>query len=298
MSRHILLIAGTHGNEQAAVYASSKAAMTYNAGNHISELKFKIFNIPALNSNTREIPEQPKPTRDLNRAFPDDGADDISMVGITASIKTLIHDWADIVIDVHNSPACDNAILVSNDAYAMPYIRFAGKHDIHYMLRESTASTIKRYAIYNGKAGFTVEMGGMGYGPLFNLVIASQTDFLHRLLTAVDSEPASSFCKLSTDTPFPPQCTMRPLHAHFRGLVRYMGAPGSYVKAGHPVFAIYDAESPSVALEEVVAPCDCMLADCETNLWATPGMEICSVQPLIPKYAAYSQLYLRIHQNE
>jgi len=287
MSRHILLIAGTHGNEQAAVYASSMAAMEYtleyNAGNHISELKFKIFNIPALNSNTREIPEQPKPTRDLNRAFPDDGADDISMVGITASIKTLIHDWADIVIDVHNSPACDNAILVSNDAYAMPYIRFASKHDIHYMLRESAASTIKRYAIYNGKVGFTVEMGGMGYGPMFNAVISYQTEFVRRLLKAVDSEPASSFCKLSSDTPFPPQYNLMPLHAHFRGLVRYSGVPGRYLKAGCPVFAILDAESPSVVLEEVVAPCDCRLAACETNLWATPGMNICSVQPLIPK---------------
>lgn len=280
MSRHILLIAGTHGNEQAAVYASSKAAMEYNAGNHISELKFKIFNIPALNSNTREIPEQPKPTRDLNRAFPDDGTDDISMVGIAASIKTMIHDWADVVIDVHNSPACDNAILVDNGPYAKQYVRFADKHSINFILRESSASTIKRYAINNGKVGFTVEMGGMGYGPMFNAVISNQTEFVRRLLKAVDSEPASSFCKLSNDTPFPPQYNLMPLHAHFRGLVRYSGVPGRYLKAGCPVFAILDAESPAVVLEEVMAPCDCRLAYCETNLWVTPGMNICSVQPL------------------
>ena len=217
---------------------------------------------------------------DFNRAFgcePEYDMDDMAK-----SLKKRIYEWATAVVDVHNSPACDNAILVSNDKFAPAYIRFAIKHGIHYMLRESAANTIKRYAVYSGRIGFTVEMGGMGFAPGFKDTIEKQTDFVYRLLAALDGEPTTSFLSSSSDLHIPQQYNMFPLHAHYQGIVRHQFAPGDSIKQGDIVFEILAPNTTGV-LEEIAAPCDCILADCEDRLWSTPGMEVCSVQPIIPK---------------
>lgn len=156
----ILLISGTHGDEQAAVYAASHALLRFNMNDHHSEVEYVTLNIPGLNQNTREMPKPKAPTMDFNRAFGCEPEYDID--DMTKALKERIYDWATAVVDVHNSPACDNAILVSNDKFAPAYLRFAIKHGMHYMLRESAADTIKRYAVYSGRIGFTVELGGMG----------------------------------------------------------------------------------------------------------------------------------------
>ena len=275
----ILLISGTHGNEQAAVYATSHALLKFRMKEHHSEVEYVTLNIPGLDENTREMPKPKAPSLDFNRSFGcEPGYDSGDMV---KALKERIHEWATTVVDVHNSPACDNAILVSNDKFAPAYIRFAMKHGIHYMLRESATDTIKRYAIYSGNIGFTVEMGGMGFAPGFADTIAKQTDFVYKLLDALDTEPPSSFLSLSSDRHIPQQYNMFPLHAHFQGIVRYRYAPGDGIKKGDTVFEVLNPSTTGV-LEEVTAPCDCILADCEVRLWSTPGLEVCSVQPIIP----------------
>lgn len=276
----ILLISGTHGNEQAAVYATSHALLKFKMMNHFSEVEYVTLNIPGLNQNTRELPKPKAPNMDFNRAFGCEPEYDID--DMTKALKERICAWATAVVDVHNSPACDNAILVSNDKFAPAYIRFAIKHGIHYMLRESAADTIKRFAVYSGRIGFTVEMGGMGFAPGFKDTIAKQTDFVYKLLAALDDEPASSFLSLSSDRHIPQQYNMFPLHAHYQGIVRYQFAPGDSIKQGDTVFEILNPNTTGV-LEEIMAPCDCILADCDDRLWSTPGMEVCSVQPIIPK---------------
>ena len=275
----ILLISGTHGNEQAAVYATSHALLKFKMKDHHSEVEYVTLNIPGLNQNTREMPKPKAPNMDFNRAFGCEPEYDID--DMVKALKKRIYEWPTAVVDVHNSPACDNAILVSNDKFAPAYIRFAIKHGMHYMLRESAADTIKRYAVYSGRIGFTVEMGGMGFAPGFQDTIAKQTDFVYKLLDALDDEPPASFLSLSSDRSIPQQYNMFPLHAHFQGIVRHQFAPGDTIKEGDIVFEILNPSTTGV-LEEVTAPCDCILADCEDRLWSTPGMEICSVQPIIP----------------
>ena len=275
----ILLISGTHGNEQAAVYAASHALLKFKMKDHHSEVKYVTLNIPGLNQNTREMPKPKAPPMDFNRAFGCEPGYDID--DMTKALKERIYDWATAVVDVHNSPACDNAILVSNDKFAPAYIRFAMKHGMHYMLRESAEDTIKRYAIYSGRIGFTVEMGGMGFAPGFKDTIAKQTDFVYKLLDALDDEPPASFLSLSSDRHIPQQYNMFTLHAHYQGIVRYQFAPGDSIKKGETVFEILNPNTTGI-LEEITAPCDCILADCEDRLWSTPGLEVCSVQPIIP----------------
>ena len=275
---NIFLISGTHGNEQAAVYATSHALHKFKNTNHQSEVEYQILNIPGLNENVREMPNPKEPTRDFNRAF---GVHtEFSMDDMVRTIKHRISSWANAVVDVHNSPACDNAILVSNNKFAASYIRFAIKNGLHYMLCESETDTIKRYAVYSGNIGFTVELGGMAFAPGFKDVIEKQTEFVLKVLEALDGTPKSDFLSSAGGT-LPAQYNMINLHAHYQGLVNHRFAPGDTIKKGEVVFDILN-QSSTYSLESVVAPCDCVLADCEVNLWSTAGMQICSVQPIIP----------------
>lgn len=275
---NIFLISGTHGNEQAAVYATSHALHKFNNINHQSEVEYKILNIPGLNENVREMPKPKDPTRDFNRAF--GIKTDYSMEEMVRAIKLRIDSWANAVVDVHNSPACDNAILVSNNKFAASYIRFAIKNGLHYMLCESETDTIKRYTVYSGSIGFTVELGGMAFAPGFKDVIEKQTEFVLKLLQALDGTPKSEFLSSAGGT-LPAQYNMINLHAHYQGLVKHNFSPGDTIKKGEVVFDILNQTS-TYSLESVVAPCDCVLSDCEVNLWSTAGMQICSVQPIIP----------------
>ena len=282
----ILLIAGTHGNEQAAVMASVKAMQQFNLVKRASDqVDFVIFNRPGLAENTREVPPAPPENYDLNRAFSSTGEWD--MDGQVKHLMMLIY-ASDVVVDVHNSPACDNCILVSNDAHAASYIRFARKNNLHYILRESAADTIKRYAIMHGIPGFTVELGGMGYGPGFNKTIDGQRNFVYRLLMALigitDFGAPKCFGPTREGNALPQQYDIVYLAAHREGLVEYAAEPGDGLEAGNVVFRVLNAETAAV-LEEVVAPCDCFLADCEPTLWVKPGSFVCGVQPAIPEEA-------------
>lgn len=271
----ILLVAGTHGNEHAAVAATT---YVFNKLNGNNDLTFCLINMPGLAANTREYPNPPEATRDLNRSFSSENTIDWMEQDIN-SLKITINS-ADIVVDVHNSPACDNAILVSNNNYAIPYILFAKRHKLGYLLRESEANTIKKYAISRGKPGFTVELGGMGYGPEFDTVFKGQTEFLKNFvksllyLDCVDPFFSDDY------RPLPQQYNMIPLYVHATGLVKYRTKLGMPVKAGDPILDVVSRVNE--VLETVPAPCDCRLADCETNLWVTPGFNVCSVQPVIP----------------
>ena len=275
---NIFLISGTHGNEQAAVYATSHALHKFNATDHQSEVEYQILNTPGLNENVREMPKPKEPTRDFNRAFGINS--EYSMDEMVRTIKHRINSWAHAVVDVHNSPACDNGILVSNNKFAASYIRFAIKHGLHYMLCESETDTIKRFAVYSGNIGFTVELGGMAFAPGFKDVIEKQTEFVLKLLQALDSTPRKEFMSSGGGT-LPAQYNMINLHAHYQGIVKHNFAPGDTIKKGEVVFDILNPTS-TYSLESVVAPCDCFLSDCEVNLWSTAGMQICSVQPIIP----------------
>jgi predicted deacylase len=274
---NIFLISGTHGNEQAAVYATSHALHKFKATDPKSEVDYQILNTPGLNENVREMPKPKEPTRDFNRAFGVNS--EYSMDEMVRTIKHRINSWAHAVVDVHNSPACDNGILVSNNKFASAYIRFAIKNGLHYMLCESETDTIKRYAVYSGNIGFTVELGGMAFAPGFKDVIEKQTEFVLKLLRALDGTPTSEF--ISSSGTLPAQYNMINLHAHYQGIVKHKFAPGDTIKKGEVVFDILNPTTTS-SLESVVAPCDCFLSDCEVNLWSTPGMQICSVQPIIP----------------
>ena len=147
------------------------------------DLAFFQINLPGLAANTREYPKPPEATRDLNRAFSNESTKDRMEKDIN-DLQIAINS-ASIVVDVHNSPACDNAILVSNNNHAIPYIRFAKNRGLSYLLRESETNTIKKFAISREKLGFTVELGGMGYGPEFDAVFAGQTEFLEKLVISL-----------------------------------------------------------------------------------------------------------------
>lgn len=203
-NRKILVIAGVHGNEHNAVLAAYRVYQEF-----LNETDEKLKNAHTIRfilgvnkwgllKNQREwasrtdvhpvpIPKD-KPV-DFNRVFTLDyatGTDKEEPFDLRLLIETAIAD-ADVVIDVHNSPACDNIVLLNNDEYTASTVKFLNEiHMPNYMVWESQTSTIKKYAIDHGKTGFTVELGGMTVSRNDASVMIDQTAFLKTLVNMVD----------------------------------------------------------------------------------------------------------------
>ena len=269
-----LLLCGVHGNEQNAVLSTIKTFNSIKQENHESiQIDCLIVNTPALRACQREVPEKPDPTMDMNRMYGTE--QDFKPDEAVATIKKKIME-SDVVIDVHNSYACANSILISNSDYAEDYVKFATEMGICYIVTESATNTAKKFAIEAGKVGITVELGGMGYGPEFKTIIDKDMQFIHRLIMSLEVY-AQRGGKFEKKAPLVQNCIVRSIYAHTEGIMDYTKELGDTFRAGEVIGCIY---SPSgVIVEKVVAPFDGWVADAMPQIWVEAGAVICDLQP-------------------
>lgn len=293
--RKILIVAGVHGNEHNAVLAAYRLYDMFKREHdpkyrNKHDIRFILgVNKWGLLKNTREWASRadvhPDPILrdnpvDFNRVFTMNHVSGVEKED-AADIKRLIEsaiDSADVVIDVHNSPACDNIVLLNNDEYAASTIKFLDEiHMPNYMVWESQTSTIKKYAIDHGKTGFTVELGGMTVSRTDASVMIDQTAFLKTLVNMVDD----LMPKFEKGPVLPPHMLAMPIYSHAYGLIDEVKfSHHAKMKEGE-VFAtmVTDSDNPADAVFK--APCEGSLVACEDKRFVKPGDEIFTWQPVI-----------------
>lgn len=159
----VLVICGTHGDETAAIktcwYLFNKIQQS-NAKDGISYKFIFMANENAVRNHTRGYCNENPESCNLNRAFdkPIETFEDI-----VNHIKKVVDEWEPaVVIDVHNSTACANTVLIDYGKGSRVLMDIANKYDLNPMLRTSqNFGTIKRYCIEKGIPAFTVEMSPM-----------------------------------------------------------------------------------------------------------------------------------------
>lgn len=277
---NITLSSGVHGNEQCAVLATMFATDNFKHDNELVVRNIGPLNRRGLRDCVREVTDDPEPTNDLNRKFAPASTKKLDKVdAITEYVKKMIKD-ADIVIDVHNSPACANTVLISNNGFADRYVEHCNKHGIPFILWESNTDTIKKYAQSEHKVGITIELGGMGGMMHLNQIIGEQWRFIVKVVESFRGEDSSSLQRFygERDVYFYPADKMwQPVYAHSEGILDYMYDVGAEVKKGD-VIATVRNDSTDI---DVVSPCNGWIVEIHDNLWVQPGDEFCHVQPII-----------------
>lgn len=154
--KKILIISGVHGNELTSIYCTYLLTKcNYTDFNFKSITIISSINIDGVIKNTREIPNNS--TEDLNRMFKSE-----DIINYKNELEKYIKK-NNIIIDIHTSPKCDNFVLLNQDEYTNSYVDFCNKNDIHYLIRYSSANTIKKYCIDLNKITFTLELNKMDY---------------------------------------------------------------------------------------------------------------------------------------
>lgn len=281
----ILVISGTHGNESHAVDVVSQLAYEVKRGEikiHDAEWQsveidfIQAWNKTGLNHNEREFYEEETDIpNDLNRAFLSEKP--IIKDDIVKKMKEKIKKY-DIIIDVHNSPACMNNILINNNKKARDYVKFCKENNLQYVIYESNTNTIKKYALNMDKVGITVEIGDMGlsdkdYDILFLRKLIKSN--FEGLINCV-SKPCFSFNEV-----------YQSLYSHTEGILRD-NCGNQLLKEeifrrydkGDIIFTIIDPEK-YLILEKIVAPCDGWLIDMADTCWASKGGLIGGFQPKV-----------------
>lgn len=159
----VLVICGTHGDETAAIktcwYLLNKIQQS-NAKDGISYKFIFMANENAVRNHTRGYCNENPEVCNLNRAFdkPIETFEDI-----VNHIKKAVDEWEPaVVVDVHNSAACANTVLIDYGKGSKVLMDIANEYDLNPMLRTSqNFGTIKRYCIEKGIPAFTVEMSPM-----------------------------------------------------------------------------------------------------------------------------------------
>ena len=159
----VLVICGTHGDETAAIktcwYLFNKIQHS-NAKDGISYKFIFMANENAVRNHTRGYCNENPESCNLNRAFdkPIETFEDI-----VNHIKKVVDEWEPtVVVDVHNSAACANTVLIDYGKGSKVLMNIANEYDLNPMLRTSqNFGTIKRYCIEKGIPAFTVEMSPM-----------------------------------------------------------------------------------------------------------------------------------------
>lgn len=292
-NRKILVIAGVHGNEHNAVLAAYRVYQEFlnetdDKCKNEHTIRFLIgVNRWGLLNNQREwgtradVYPDPMPKDkpiDFNRVFADESLEKVEDSAWTMrnTIKEAIKE-ADIVIDVHNSPACENMVLLNNDEYTYDTIAFLEAIHHRYMVWESQTSTIKKYAIDHGKVGFTVELGGMTLGAQDEAVMDDQVSSLKTLINFLDFYMP----KFKKGECLPPHMLAQPIYAKAYGLIDTVTYTRHVEMKKDMVFATMITDSDNPADAEFRAPCDGYMVACEDRRVLKPGDEIFTWQPKI-----------------
>lgn len=283
----VQLISGVHGNEHCAVLASIIAKSVIKT----DELDIRLMdgvNVLGLRDNVREVADHSKDKiTDLNRKFTIYKEPDNIDV-ITKHIEDLV-ECTDVVIDIHNSPACMNCVLISNNGYAAPYIKHCVKHGIPYILWESNTDTIKKYAQDMGKVGITIELGGMGGSMHQTQLITEQTNFIVKVVESfvgLDKDYLKKTftpTKLDSTAPsyyfYDSSFLWQPIFAHSEGIIEYLCNVGDSVEKGSTICHIHSKQDGHSPYTKVVSPCTGKLAEISDVLYVRPSDCFCHVQP-------------------
>ena len=293
-AKRILIIAGVHGNEHNAVLAACRlyhelSNETYESRRVKHDIRFLIgVNRWGLLANKREwgkrtdVYPDPMPEDgeiDFNRVWTERQDPEIndSATHMRQTIMAAI-DSADVVIDVHNSPACDNMVLLNNDDYVVDTIKFLNAcHMPNYMVWESTTNTIKKWAIEHGKTAFTVELGGMTIGPHDGAVMIDQVAFLKTLVSWVD-EYMPVF---NRGERLPPDMLAMPIYSRAFGIIDEVKMNHYVEMKKGEVFATMMSDGGLPEDLEFKAPCDGRLVCCEPARVVKPGDEVFTWQPTV-----------------
>ncbi len=155
--KNILILSGVHGNELSAVLVGMDLKRYYNYDGMVNKT-IKVIpwcNPSGLFTNKREM--QDTSTKDLNRSF----SNVESSSNYIDNLKKEI-EWADIVIDIHNSECCAHFCLLDIGCKNNIEIQNACiEADVEYAMRYSNGGTIKDYVNELGKIGITYEFTGM-----------------------------------------------------------------------------------------------------------------------------------------
>lgn len=327
-----LIVSGVHGPEQLAVIASLNMFRTFKSRHERGDMHGEMKILAGVNPyglihGTREFTEEPdrndyglvppapgapkKPERihgdpkgNLNRAFrTSPGVDRCTLTGTIDVVKARIN-YADIVIDIHNSPLCHNCVLIDNGPYAKAYVKFCHEQGLDFMVRNGPTDTIKRYAIEQGRVGFTIELGGMGDCPGQGDLLSKQNEFLGKLLDAIGRVREN--CAISPDhagvrrtcdgthfweykdffkqsTPFTTNAMCQSIYHYGKyGFIEYTSdatdIASEPVEAGTALGTIYCVDGTQ---EKIVAPIDGLVCDFKehTNV-AVPNKELYCIQPV------------------
>ena len=327
-----LIVSGVHGPEQLAVIASLNMFRTFKSRHERGDMHGDMKILAGVNPyglihGTREFTEEPdrndyglvppapgatkKPERiygdpkgNLNRAFRTQPGDErCTLTGTIDEVKAHIA-HADIVIDIHNSPLCHNCVLIDNGPYAKAYVKFCHEQGLDFMVRNGPTDTIKRYAIEQGRVGFTIELGGMGDCPGQGDLLSKQNEFLCKLLDAIgrvrencaigpDHAGVRETCDgthfweykdfFKQSTPFTTNAMCQSIYHYGKyGFVEYTSdatdIASEPVEAGTVLGTIYCVDGTQ---EKIVAPIGGLVCDFKehTNV-AVPNKELYCIQPV------------------
>lgn len=146
----ILVISGVHGNEVSAVNAGMIIADKFR--NDIEVRVIPWANKSGLFAGTRDM--QITNTKDLNRCFAKEEEDYVSI------IKREI-EYADAVIDIHNSTRCGHFALIDKGHHCNYISNICEEAGVVHASRYSNGGTIKDYTNSLYKIGITYEFPGM-----------------------------------------------------------------------------------------------------------------------------------------
>lgn len=290
---NILVVAGVHGNEHNAVLAAYRLyrALEDETDPNLKP-KHKVRFLLGLNTwgllnSTREWgtredvypdPLLDEPGIDFNRVFDEKYAETTAKEARDRVIDAI--ESSDIVIDVHNSPACENMVVINNDEYAASTVKFLDEcHMDRYMVRESTTGTIKKYATSRGKAAFTVELGGMTLGPLDGSVMIDQAAYLKTLVSLLDARMP----RFEKGKPLPPWQLAMAVPARAFGMIDDVKFSRHVEMKAGEVFATMVTDSDNPDDRVFRAPCDGRLVACMPTRFVKPGDEIFTWQPTVKK---------------
>lgn len=272
----ILITSGVHGNEQTAVLSVYLLAKKLESFAGDTEFKFiHGVNRTGLTNNCRETEDEHTATNDFNRMFATATAFDVEerFQEVCEAV-----DWCDIAIDVHNSPACANSVLISNNKYAKAQHDWFTSNGFCNIVRESNTDTIKKYATDHGKLGITIELGVMSATVNIKPIVEEQVSFLNRLVTrlaAFKNFDAVKSTLLKTSAAVPSDALWYSLYAHTYGIVEYAYNLGDRVRKGSVVATVHNVDTGET--EKIESPVDGELV-CLEDLWVNASDVVCYVQ--------------------
>ena len=283
----VQLFSGVHGNEHCAILSSIRAKEVIKDDSMDIRLMDGV-NVPGLRDNVREVADHSKDViTDLNRKFTIYKEPDKIDV-ITKHIEDTI-ELADIVIDIHNSPACMNCVLISNNGYAPAYIQHCISHNLSYLLWESDTDTIKKYSQDMNKVGITIELGGMGGSVHQKHLITEQTQFIIDVIESFQGMSKDVLKKVFTPTKpgsfepsyrfFDSSFLWQPIFAHSEGVIEYLYDVGESIDKGAVICRIHSKKDGHAPYTEVVSPCTGKLAEISDALYVRAADCFCHIQP-------------------